>query len=86
MALKTLIIKAANGERYDSVVVQLLERSCYADDIDFSVLARHLPLLPDVIKSSDPAVRKVTTIRTVCNAFDSNVVYKQMLSEVHIYM
>lgn len=82
LALETLIIKAANGQGYESMI-QSLEHSCYAEDIDFTVLSRHLPFLPDVIKSFDPIIRKVTTVRTVCDAMNSNTVYKQMLSEVY---
>jgi len=77
-----MIIKAANGQGYESMILSL-EHSCYVEDLDFAALTRHLPFLPGVIKNFDPAIRKVTKVRTVCDAMNSNTVYKQMLSEVH---
>ena len=37
LALENLIIKAANGESYDNAL-QSVEDSCYASDLDFSML------------------------------------------------
>ena len=51
----------ANGENYD--ILQQLEGSCYAPDLDFSALRRQLPLLVDVAKKGE--VRKVTSVQTV---------------------
>ena len=61
----------------------LLQESCYKNDIDWSDLNRHLPLLQDVIKKATPCVKKVTVIQTICEAMNSNSVYKDMLPTVH---
>ena len=40
-------------------------------------------MLADAIKVALPSVRKVTSIRTICDAMNAQTVYKSMLSEVH---
>ena len=49
LGLESLLIKAANGEAYGDVLHNV-EQSCYAPDLDFTVLRRQLPLLVDVVK------------------------------------
>ena len=56
MRLESLLVKAANGEDYNTVIESLRD-SCFADDLDFSTLRRHLPLLVDVVKQSYPRIR-----------------------------
>lgn len=80
LGLESLLIKAANGETYDDVLHNV-EQSCYAPDLDFTVLRRQLPLLVDVVKQG--CVRKVTSIRTICEAMKANPTYKLIFSEVH---
>ena len=75
-------MKAANGEDY-SREITLLKDPCHENDIEWSGLSRHLPLLQDVIKKATPSVKEVTSIHTICDAMNSNSVYKQMLSMVH---
>ena len=75
-------MKAANGDDYQNEMA-LLEDSCYKNDIDVSDLNRHLPLLQDVIKKGTPNVRKVTSIHTICEAMNSNNIFKDMLPTVH---
>ena len=82
LALEGVIIKSANNETYEDEL-KLLEDSCYADDLDFKALRRHLPLVCDVVKEASPTVRKVTSVRTVCDAMNTNSAYKSMLPEVH---
>ena len=82
LALESLIVKAANGEDYEHTV-KSLEESCYSGDLDFPVLRRHLPLLFDAVRKSNPAIRRVTSVRTVCDAMNSSSAYKSVLSEVH---
>ena len=82
LALEGVIIKSANNENYKDEL-KLLEDSCYADDLDFKALRRHLPLVCDVVKEASPTVRKVTSVRTVCDAMNTNSAYKSMLPEVH---
>ena len=67
LGLESLLIKAANGETHDVLHV---EQSCYAPDLDFTVLRRQLPLLVNVVKQG--CVRKVTSIRTICEAMKAN--------------
>ena len=40
-------------------------------------------MLADAIKVALPSVKKVTSIRTICDALNTQTVYKDMLSEVH---
>ena len=82
LALENLIITAANGESYDDAL-QSVEDSCYAGDLDFSMLRRHLPLVYDVVKEATPGLRRVTSIRTVCEAMNVCRTYKTILSEFH---
>ena len=49
MAIEHTLLKAANGEDY-SCEIALLKESCYKNDIEWSDLSRHLPILQDVIK------------------------------------
>ena len=72
LGLESLLIKAANGETYDDVLHNV-EQSCHAPDLDFTVLRRQLPLVVDV---KQECVRKVTSIRTICEAMKANLTYK----------
>ena len=71
LGLESFLIKAANGENYDDVL-RTVEDSCYAPDLDFTKLRRHLPLLVDVAKEGNIGVHKVTSIRTICEAMNAN--------------
>ena len=75
-----MLLKAANGENYDDEF-QSLEDTCYAPDLEFSDLKKQLPLLVDVAKKGP--VRKVTSIRTICDAMNETPSYKRILSEIH---
>ena len=57
--------------------------SCFRDDIDMSELNVQLPLLHDIIKKAIPEVRIVTSIHTICDAMDSNEVFKERLPAIH---
>ena len=63
LGLESLLIKEANGEAYGDVLHNV-EQSCYAPDLEFTVLRRQLPLLVDVVKQG--CVHEVTSIRTIC--------------------
>jgi hypothetical protein len=82
LALENLIVKAANGESYDDSI-RYLEDSCFAGDLDFDILKRHIPLVHDLVREAVPGVQKVTSVRTVCEAMNMSNAYKSMLSEVH---
>ena len=82
VALEQTLIKAANGEDYQSSIKEL-EKSYYKDDVVISDLSRHLLLLQDVVRKGVPEVKKVTSIHTICEAMNSNDVFKEMLPTVH---
>lgn len=82
LALEQTLIKAANGEDCQSSIKEL-EKSCYKDDIVWSDLVRHLPLLQDVVQKGVPAAKKVTSVHTICEAMNSNDIFKEMLPTVH---
>ena len=54
-----------------------------SSDISFEKLHQELSLLVTLIRQALPTFIKVTSIRTICEAMNSQVVYKSMLSEVH---
>ena len=82
LALEQTLIKAANGEDCQNTIKEL-EKSCYKDDIVIPDLARHLLLLRDVVQKSVPGVKKVTSVHTICDAMNSNDIFKEMLPTVH---
>ena len=71
LAIEHILLKAANGDDYSNELA-LLKGSCYKSDIDWSDLSRHLPLLQDVVKKGIPLIKKVTSIRSICEAMNSN--------------
>ena len=81
LALEQTLIKAANGEDCQSSIKEL-EKSCYKDDIVWSDLVRHLPL-QDVVQKGVPAAKKVTSVHTICEAMNSNDIFKEMIPTVH---
>ena len=48
-----------------------------------SLILRHILLLYDVIKKGCPSFKKVTSIDTICEAMNSNSIFKEMLPTVH---
>lgn len=76
LAIEKLLISAANGKTYDEHLKTIRE-SCYKEDFNFSELQKQLPLLVDVIKHAIPLVKTVTSIRTICEAMNTQTVYKQ---------
>lgn len=82
LALESVVMSAANGESF-SDALQVIQTSCYGKDFNFMTLKRHLLLLVDIVKEACPAVSTVTKVQTVCEALNSNKVYKVIVSEVH---
>ena len=58
-------------------------QTCYSNDSNWSDFGRHVLLLHDVIKKGCPSVNKVTSIDTICEAMNSNGIFKEMLPTVH---
>ena len=81
LAIERLLMKAANQESTE-FEIGLLKESIYKEDFDFTVFERQVPVITDVIHQVFPTVKKVTRIRTVCDALTEHS-YRQMLSEVH---
>ena len=79
--LESLLLKSANGEDFDEDL-QLVHESVYQADLDFAKLKSQLGVLVDVIREALPEVKKVTSIRTICEAMTRHA-YQTMLSEVH---
>ena len=52
LSLEKAIVKAANGDDFESEVAHLRE-SCYKHDIEWSDLMRHLPMLQDIMKKDN---------------------------------
>ena len=71
LAIERLLMKAANQESTD-FEIGLMKESIY----------KEVPVITDVIHQVFPTVKKVTSIRTVCDALTEHS-YRQMLSEVH---
>ena len=82
LALESVLLNAANGLNYQDQLT-VVQQSCYKDDFNFSQLESQLGMLADAIKVALPSVRKVTSVRTICDAMNAQTVYKSMLSEVH---
>ena len=82
LMLESLLLKAANGDVCSEEQLDL-EQSFYKDDLDVDRLRRQLLLLVDVIKQGTPLVKKITTVRTICDAKNVQTAYKAILSEVH---
>ena len=71
-ALESVLLNAANGLNYQDQL-KVVEQSCYTDD--FSGLESQLGMLADAIKVPLPSVRKVTSVRTICDAMNAQTVY-----------
>ena len=79
VAIKTLLIKSANGEACKAELTAV-KRSVLQGDLDFSKLPRHLPVLQHVIREALPNIKRVTSIETVCTAMTA---YRSVLTEIH---
>ena len=75
VAMENTLLNAVNSLPYEEPLT-VLEKSFYNNDFNFG-------LLPDTIKLADSFIQKVTSIRTICNAMNTQGVFKTMLSEVH---
>lgn len=81
LRLEYLLLQAANGESYEDDLGSL-QFTWYRDDVNLEELKKQLPLLLDLICQVLPKVSKVTAILTICEAMNTQNVYKSMLSEV----
>jgi len=80
VAMENTLLNAANGLAYEEPLT-ILEKSNYNKDFHYRKLRSHLAVLPNTIKLADPSIKKVTNIRTICNAMNTQSVFKTI--EVH---
>ncbi len=82
LALENLLMNASNGKNIDTEF-DVVKESCYSSGCDFDALQKQLPLLSDMIRQALPEIKVVTSLRTVCDAMNSQFGYKSIFSEVH---
>ena len=77
-------MKSANG---DSCVQELsdMKESIFSTDVCMDKLENQLTIVIDAIRVELPEVKKVTSIRTICDAMAQHV-NKDLLSEVHLLL
>ena len=79
--MEKALLAAANKENYNPNVKQL-KSSVYCQNVILPDLARHMPMVYDIVKRMLP-VKRVTTVRTICEALNSSSICKEMLPSVH---
>ena len=75
LLLESVLLNAANSLNYKDQLA-IVQQSCYKDNFNFSRLESQLGLLADAIKIALPSVRKITIVRTICDAINAQTVYK----------
>ena len=82
--LESLLMKSANE---DSCVQELsdMKESIFSTNVCMDKLENQLRIVVDVIRVELPEVKKVTSIRTICDAMAQHV-NKDLLSEVHLLL
>ena len=85
ISMEQLLIKAANNEKFETEMATVQE-SCFSKDISISELSKQLPLLHDMVKNSLPSVNSITSLHTICDAMNTNEIFKEMFSSVHLML
>ena len=80
--MESLLLNACNKQSYKDHL-KIIKASCYRSDLDWESLSHQLHLCADLIRQELPTVKEVTSLRTICDAMNSNGVFKTMLSQVH---
>ena len=83
LSMEQLLIKAANNKNVESEM-KMVKESCFSKDIPFFDLSKQLPLLHDMVKTALPNVKSVTSLNTICDAMNTNNIFKDMFSSVHL--
>ena len=82
--IERMIIHSCNGKTH---VMSSNFDLLYADCLDIPKLKSQLSLLPDVLKTGNTdykmGIKKVTTLSTICQLFETCKFPKTMLNEVH---
>ena len=81
LSMESLLLKSTNGEK-PVVELEQLTASVFKDDLCIEKLERELAVLVDVVHVELPDVKKITSIRTICEAMRTHA-NRQMFSEVH---
>ena len=81
LGLESLLLKAANGEDIREEF-KLVKESVFSDDLYFDKLESQLAILVDTVHLALPEVKKVTSVRTICEAMRAYA-NRKLLSEVH---
>lgn len=77
--IEKLLITSING---GSMIPSNEFCTLYAEDIDIERLKIQLLLLPDLLSTTCSSIKKVTSIRTIIELFNSNSFSKSLLSQV----
>ena len=77
-------MKSTNGDSCLQKISDMKE-SIFSEDVCVDKLENELKMLVDVIRVELPEVKKVTSIRTICDAMPQHV-NKDDLSEVHLLL
>ena len=85
ISMEQLLIKAANNDKFKTEMATVQE-SCFSKDISISELSKQLPLLHDMVKNSLPSVKSITSLHTICDAMNTNEIFKEMFSSVHLML
>lgn len=81
LSMESLLLKSANGEKH-SVELEQFTASVFKDDLSIEKLDRELAILVDEFNVDLPHVKRVTSIRTICEAMRAHA-NRQMLSDIH---
>ena len=85
--IETLLLKSCAAQ---PVKPSTALQAMYKDDINFNTLEFQLKMLPDLIETANKqqqmGIKKVTSINTICDIFNSCTFAKTMLCEVHKIM
>ena len=76
--LELMLLSAANGE-FKGIPETV--KDLYKGDFDFGALKRQLPMLQDTVRSAK--IKRVTSVKTICDIFNNQMVCKQLFSKVH---
>ena len=85
IAVQKVLLQASNSLDFQEYL-QVLQASCFHNNFDFFPLTHQLYMVNDLVKTALPNVCQVTSLRTLCNAFNLSPVTKTLMSKVHKLM
>ena len=81
LCMESFLLKSANGEEHITELKEF-KASMFKEELSVEKLERELAILVDTIHVELPDVKRVTSIRTICEAMHAHMI-RQMFSEVH---